>query len=134
MDFNSQFLGLLLGFSGGSYYQYQRMAPYVNLNARLSSQLWKMESMITGMNNLMVYEEKGAEKWGYKMQQGFVECYYNPYGLPPVSTTTTPATPTAELAEEDYEYKEYPNYDSKENTKENTKESAEEDSKNDLVF
>ena len=65
MDFNSQFLGLLLGFSGGSYYQYRRMAPDVR------QEYMKMESILTE-------ERNQVESWEYTLRQGSVECYYNP--------------------------------------------------------
>ena len=91
-------LGFLLGFSGGSYYQYKKMAPYVNQNWRLSTELYKMESMISVMNNLLVYEEKGvADKWFYRVRQGGIECNYIPYILPS-STTTPPPSTVAPLA------------------------------------
>ena len=103
-------LGFLLGFSGGSYYQYKKLAPYVNQNWKLSTELWKLESMISLMDNLLVYEEKGvAEKWFYRLRQGAIECNYNPFIVPSStsSTTTTPPPPSTEaplaLAKPDYE-------------------------------
>ena len=98
------------------------MAPYVNQNWKLSTELWKMESMISVMNNLLVYEEKGeTDQWFYRLRQGYVECNYNPYSLQS-STTTTPSpstvAPIAPPKTEDYEVQEYP--DSKEDTKKDT--------------
>ena len=121
-------LGFLLGFSGGSYYQYKRMAPYINQNWRLSTELYKMESMISVMDNLLVYEEKGvAEKWFYRLGQGGIECNYNPYVLPssttPPPSTVAPPAPSKPDNDEDYEglfyVKEYPdgNGDTKKDTK-----------------
>ena len=76
----------MLGFSGGSYYQYRRMAPYVrqeynliNRNWKLATELMKVESILTGMSNLQVFEERNqVESWEYTLRQGSVECYYNP--------------------------------------------------------
>jgi len=78
--------GILLGFSGGSYYQYKRMAPYVNQdykllgeNWKLSTELWKVESILAGMDNLLVYERGDrVEKWVYNLKEGSVECNYIP--------------------------------------------------------
>ena len=86
------------------------MAPYVNQNWKLSTELWKMESMISVMNNLLVYEEKGeADQWFYRMRQGYIQCNYIPY---PPKSSTTPTTPSpSTLArpktdyDEDYDYK-----------------------------
>ena len=130
-------LGFLLGFSGGSYYQYKKMAPYVNQNWRLSTELYKMESMISVMNNLLVYEEKGvADKWFYRLRQGVIECNYNPYMLPSSTTTSTTTTPPPstvaplapskpdydEVYEEMYKVEEYP--DGKGDTKKVTEDSV----------
>ena len=63
-------------------------------NWRLSTELWKLESMIAVMDNLLVYEEKGvAEKWSYTVGRGSIECHYNP-NIPEVSTTTTTTSTT----------------------------------------
>ena len=63
VGFKPSYLGFLLGFSGGSYYQYKKLAPYVNQNWKLSTELWKVENILYVMNNVLVYEEKGeAEK------------------------------------------------------------------------
>ena len=56
-----------------------------------------MESMISVMDNLLVYEEKGeADQWFYRSEQGqeVIECNYNPFNLRSSSTTstTTPST------------------------------------------
>ena len=120
------------------------MAPYINQNWRLSTELYKMESMISVMDNLLVYKEKGvAEKWFYRLSQGGIECNYNPYVLPS-STTTPPPSTVAPLApskpdhDEDYEdmfnVKEYPdgNGDTKKDTKDG--EYIEDYSKNDPYY
>merc|ERR1711974_295692 len=105
--------GFLLGFGGGSYYQYKRLAPYVQQNWRLSTELLKLERIVSFMDNLIVYDDK----WEYRMKQGFIECNYNPYLFP-------------EAYDDDYETKEY-SY-GKKNNKESA--STKEDSKNDLGY
>ena len=79
----------MLGFSGGSYYQYRRMAPYVrqeynliNWNWKLATELMKVESILTGMSNLQVFEERNqVESWEYTLRQGSVQCFYNPTSI-----------------------------------------------------
>ena len=107
------------------------MAPYVNQNWKLSTELWKMESMISVMNNLLVYEEKGeAENWFYRLSQGYIECKYNP--LPLQSSTTTPPPSTVAPLNKDYEAQEYPDTDVKEDIKKDTEGDIVDISKNDL--
>ena len=76
----------MLGFSGGSYYQYQRMAPYVrqeynliNRNWRLATELKKVDSILSGMSNLQLFKESGeVVSWEYSLMQGSVMCSYIP--------------------------------------------------------
>ena len=76
----------MLGFSGGSYYQYQRMAPYVrqeynliNRNWRLATELKKVDSILSGMSNLQLFKESGeVVSWEYILMQGSVMCSYIP--------------------------------------------------------
>ena len=76
----------MLGFSGGSYYQYQRMAPYVrqeynliNRNWRLATELKKVDSILSGMSNLQLFKESGeVVSWEYSLTQGSVMCSYSP--------------------------------------------------------
>merc|ERR1711973_906750 len=78
--------GIMLGFSGGSYYQYQRMAPYVrqeynliNRNWRLATELKKVDSILSGMSNLQLFKESGeVVSWEYSLVQGSVMCSYIP--------------------------------------------------------
>merc|ERR1712029_1056481 len=78
--------GIMLGFSGGSYYQYQRMAPYVrqeynliNRNWRLATELKKVDSILSGMSNLQLFKESGeVVSWEYSLTQGSVMCSYSP--------------------------------------------------------
>merc|ERR1711973_790799 len=78
--------GIMLGFSGGSYYQYQRMAPYVrqeynliNRNWRLATELKKVDSILSGMSNLQLFKESGeVVNWEYSLMQGSVMCSYIP--------------------------------------------------------
>ena len=97
MDLNIKpsYLGFLLGFSGGSYYQYKKLAPYVNQNWKLSTELWKVENILYVMNNVLVYEEKGeAEKWFYRVRQGVIECNYSPNTPSTTTTSTTTISPS----------------------------------------
>ena len=46
VGFEFSYPGFLLGFSGGSYYQYKKLAPYVNQNWKLTTELWKVENIL----------------------------------------------------------------------------------------
>ena len=125
--FKPSYPGLLLGFICGGYYEYQRMAPGLQQNWRLSTELREVESLVSVMNNIRVCRKQ--EVWLYRMKQGVIGCSYSLNGVPttPTSTTsipTAPAKPTAKPAYDDYyesnESKEYPNSDSKENIEEYT--------------
>ena len=123
VGFKFSYPGFLLGFSGGSYYQYKKLAPYVNQNWKLTTELWKVENILYVMNNLLVYEEKAeVDHWFYRVRQGTIEYNYIPNtpattptpsttpSTTPSSTTTTAPPPTlAPLApsyDEDYKVKE----------------------------
>ena len=97
------------------------MAPYVNQNWKLSTELWKLESMISLMDNLLVYEEKGvADKWYYRLRQGAIECNYKPFidpsstttstTLPPSPPTVAPLAPAKPGYEQDYNEDDYEMY------------------------
>ena len=75
LGLNLSFLGFLLGFSGGRYYAYKRMAPDCNQNRQLSTELYKLENMVSELDNLVVISKN--EEWVYKMKQGFILCSYN---------------------------------------------------------
>jgi len=107
--------GILLGFTGGSYYQYKRMAPYVNQdykllgeNWKLSTELWKVESILAGMDNVLVYEKGDkVEKWVYNLREGSVECNYSPLQIsstatPEVSSTAAPEISSSAQPETSY--------------------------------
>jgi len=117
--------GILLGFTGGSYYQYKRMAPYVNQdykllgeNWKLSTELWKVESILAGMDNVLVYEKGDkVEKWVYNLREGSVECNYSPKqaisstATPEISSTAAPEISSSAQPEIFYAENEYQTYD-----------------------
>merc|ERR1711972_1172876 len=63
--------GIMLGFSGGSYYQYQRMAPYVRQEYNLINRNWRLATELKKESGEVV-------SWEYSLTQGSVMCSYSP--------------------------------------------------------
>lgn len=81
--------GILIGWGGGSYYQYKRMEPYVSRgwkiaihNWKLVTELEKVEDILLRMENVDLYMDDGeVVQWAYTLKEGNVLCKYNPYQL-----------------------------------------------------